>query len=93
MGELIYSMMTTLDGFVAGPDNDLSWALIDEEIHRFINDRERSVPVTLYGRRMYEMMRYWQTADTLTDRPQYEHEFARIWQAKRKIVPLRAWCS
>jgi dihydrofolate reductase len=78
--------MTSLDGFVAGPNNDLGWALIDEEIHSFVNEREKSVPVCLYGRRMYEMMRYWQTPEAVADRPQYEKEFAEIWRAQRRIV-------
>ena len=86
MGKLSYSMMTTLDGFVDGPGSDLSWALIDEEIHRFVNERERPVSTCLYGRKMYEMMSFWQTPEAVTNNPEWEVEFAHLWRGQRKLV-------
>jgi dihydrofolate reductase len=58
----------------------------DEEVHRFVNDVERQVGTHLYGRRMYEVMAYWETAHTLADQPPFVHDFAQIWQGADKIV-------
>lgn len=58
-----YGMMVSLDGFVARPDGALDWVLIDEELHTFINNQERETGLYVYGRSLYEVMRYWQTAD------------------------------
>ncbi|MDQ2741514.1 MAG: dihydrofolate reductase family protein, partial [Chloroflexota bacterium] len=58
----------------------------DEEVHRFVNDLERPVGTYLYGRRMYEMMVYWETAHTLEGQPLFVQDFTEIWQAADKIV-------
>jgi dihydrofolate reductase len=58
-------------------------------VHSFVNDLERPVGTYLYGRRMYETMVYWQTADTLADVPSFIQDFAEIWQAADKIVYSR----
>ena len=86
MGKLIYSMITSLDGYVSDPNGDFSWGAPDEEPHEFINDLARSIGTYLYGRRMYETMVYWETAHTLPDLPPFILEYARIWQAADKIV-------
>lgn len=86
MRKLTYGMMVSLDGFVAQPDGALDWVLIDEELHTFINNQERDVGLYLYGRRLYETMRYWETADQDSTLLKFEQEFAKIWQAKPKIV-------
>ena len=86
MGILSYGMITSLDGFVAGPDDDFDWAEPDEESHRFVNERERSVGTYLYGRRMFETMRAWAEDDWLADQPDYVHDYARIWRAADKVV-------
>ena len=62
MGRLIYSAIASLDGYVADADGDFDWAAPDEEVHALVNDLERTVGTDLYGRRMYETMRYWETA-------------------------------
>jgi len=67
MAKLNYSAITSLDGYVADVDGNFDWAAPDEEAHTFINDLERPVGTHLYGRRMYELMRYWETAHALTD--------------------------
>src|SRR6266487_3057516 len=86
MARLIYSAITSLDGYVADETGKFDWAAPDEEVHRFVNDLERPVGTYLYGRRMYEVMVYWETAHTLPDQPSFARDFAEIWQAADKIV-------
>ena len=86
MAKLIYSGITSLDGYVAGEDGDFDWSVPDEEVHTFVNDLERPVGTYLYGRRMYEVMVAWETARTLADQPPFMQDFAEIWQAANKIV-------
>ena len=86
MRKVIYSPMVSLDGFVEGPNRNLDWGSIDEELHRFINDQQQQIDTYLFGRRMYEVMVYWDTADTDPSNPEYVLEFARIWKTIRKIV-------
>jgi dihydrofolate reductase len=69
MGKLIYSAITSLDGYVADQDGNFDWAEPDEEVHTFVNDLERTVGTYLYGRRMYEVMAFWETALALADLP------------------------
>jgi dihydrofolate reductase len=86
MANLIYSTIASLDGYVADEDGKFDWAAPDDEVHGFVNDLERSVGTYLYGRRMYEVMVFWETADTLIDEPPVFQDFAQIWQAADKIV-------
>jgi dihydrofolate reductase len=86
MRKVIYSMLVSLDGFIEGPNRELDWHVIDEELHRFINDQQSEFDTYLYGRRLYEVMTYWETADQNPASPAYELEFARIWQSMPKIV-------
>ena len=86
MAKLIYSAITSLDGYVADENGNFDWAAPDEEVHRFVNDLERPVGTYLYGRRMYEVMVYWESAHTLADQPPFIQDFAEIWQAAHKIV-------
>ena len=86
MANLIYSAITSLDGYVADVDGNFDWAAPDEEVHSFVNDLERPVGTYLYGRRMYETMVFWETADTLVDQPPVIQDYAEIWQAADKIV-------
>jgi dihydrofolate reductase len=86
MGKLIYSMITSLDGFVEGPDGEFGWGAPDEEMHRFIDEQFASVRTFLYGRRMYETMSYWETAHAEPGQPQALVDYARGWQAADKIV-------
>jgi dihydrofolate reductase len=85
MRKLIYSMSLSLDGFVAGPDGAIDWSVPDEELFRFHHQQVREIGVHLCGRRLYETMVYWETAD---ESPLVaEHiEFARTWKALPKIV-------
>jgi dihydrofolate reductase len=89
MAKLIYSAIASLDGYVADEEGNFDWAAPDEEVHSFVNDLERPVGTYLYGRRMYEVMVYWETAHTLADQPPVGQDFAEIWQAADKIVYSR----
>jgi dihydrofolate reductase len=86
MRKLIYSMGVSLDGFIAGPHGEIDWSAPDEELHRFHNQQARETGAHLYGRRLYEAMTYWETADEKPSIPEHELEFARIWKDTPKIV-------
>src|SRR5437899_2248941 len=83
MAKLIYSAITSLDGYVADEDGNFDWAAPDEEVHAFVNNLERPVGTYLYGRRMYEVMAVW---ETLTDEQPVVRDFAEIWRAADKVV-------
>ena len=89
MAKLIYATIMSLDGYVADKDGDFDWAAPDDEVHDFVNDLERRVGTYLYGRRMYEVMRYWETAHALTELPSVAQDYAQIWRAADKIVYSR----
>jgi dihydrofolate reductase len=86
MAKLIYSAITSLDGYVADEDGNFDWAAPDEEVHTFVNDLERSVGTYLYGRRMYEVMVAWESPRTFANQPPVVQDYAAIWQAADKIV-------
>jgi dihydrofolate reductase len=86
MRKLIYSMGISLDGFIAGPGGEIDWGAPDEELHRFHNQQTRELGAHLCGRRLYEVMSYWETADQQPSAPEHELEFARIWKGTPKIV-------
>ena len=86
MRKLIYSMGVSLDGFIAGPGGDFGWSAPDEELHRFHNAQTRELGGHLCGRRLYETMVFWETADRDPSLAEYGLEFARIWQKLPKVV-------
>jgi dihydrofolate reductase len=86
MAKLIYSSISSLDGYVADEDGNFDWAAPDEEVHAFINDLDRPLGTYLYGRRMYETMTGWETDPTLAEQSPQMEDFARIWQSADKIV-------
>lgn len=88
MAALIYSMITSLDGYVSDADGDFGWAAPDEQVHTFVNELERSVGTYLYGRRMYDTMLYWESPPA--DLPEVERDYAAIWQAADKVVYSRS---
>ena len=88
--KLIYSAITSLDGYVADADGNFDWAAPDDEVHSFVNDLERPVGTYLYGRRMYEVMVYWETAHTAAGQRPVTQDFAEIWQRADKIVYSRS---
>jgi len=89
MARLIYSAIASADGYVEDAGGGFDWAAPDEELHRFVNDLERPVGTYLYGRRMYQTMFYWETADTVPGQTPSAREFAGNWQAADKIVFFR----
>ena len=89
MAKLIYSALTSLDGYVADEDGNFDWAVPDEEVHAYINDLARPLGTYLYGRRMYETMVGWETDPTLAEQSPLMRDFAEIWQAAEKIVYSR----
>jgi len=89
MIKVIYSTIASLDGYMADEDGEFGWAAPDEQVHAFINDLELGVGTFLYGRRMYEVMRYWETADATSGRTAVEQDYAQIWRSADKIVYSR----
>lgn len=88
-GALIYSVITSLDGYVVDDSGNFDWAAPDEQVHAFVNDQEREIGTYLYGRRMYEVMKVWQTMPGADDEPAVVHDYAAIWRAADKIVHSR----
>ncbi|MGH9278775.1 MAG: dihydrofolate reductase family protein [Acidimicrobiales bacterium] len=86
MAKLIYSAITSLDGYVEDEDGNFDWAMPDDEVHAFINDLERQAGTYLLGRRMYETMLVWETPELLPDQQPLMLDFAQVWQAADKIV-------
>ncbi|OCC07887.1 dihydrofolate reductase family protein [Streptomyces sp. PTY087I2] len=86
MAKLIYSMITSLDGYAEAAEGGLGAGAEDPEVHTFVNDLFRPVGTYLYGRRMYETMVYWETALDEPDQPPHIAQFARDWQAAEKVV-------
>lgn len=84
--KVIYSMSVSLDGFVADPGGQIDWSAPDEELHRFHNAQTREIGAHLLGRRLYEEMTYWDTAEENPSAPDHVLEFARIWKELPKVV-------
>jgi dihydrofolate reductase len=85
VGKLIYSAITSLDGYVADEHGNFDWGEPDGEVHSFINSLQRDVGTHLYGRRLYEVMVAWESLN-LQDQPPHMKEFAQIWRSADKIV-------
>src|SRR4051794_13232339 len=85
VAKLIYAAIASLDDYVADKDGKFDWAAPDEEVHTFVNDLERPIGTYLYGRRMYEVMSYWETALTRADQPPFIQDYAEIWQSADKV--------
>jgi dihydrofolate reductase len=83
---LIYSAISSLDGFIEDADGGFNWAAPDDEVHAFINDLERAVGTYLFGRRMYETLMVWETDPALVAGSPISRDYAAIWAAADKIV-------
>ena len=90
MAKLIYSALTSIDGYVADESGNFAWAEPDAEVHTFVNDLMRPIGTHLYGRRMYEVLVAWESDDLLVDQPPVIHDFARTWRAADKVVYSRS---
>jgi dihydrofolate reductase len=89
MAKLIYSAIESLDGYVADEEGKFDWSEPDDEVHSFINTLEAPVGTYLYGRRLYDVMAYWESPPGIADQPLYSQDFAEIWQAAEKVVYSR----
>ena len=86
MRSVTYSMGVSLDGYIAGPDGGFDWTAPDEEVFSFVTDEIRQVGVHLLGRRLYETMLYWETADQDPSLDDSMLEWAALWKALPKVV-------
>ena len=86
MRKLIYSMSVSLDGFIADPVGEIDWSVPDDELFRFHTEQVRELGGHLLGRRLYETMVYWETAEEQPSLSEDEREFARIWKELPKVV-------
>ena len=88
MGKLIYAANISLDGYLEDESGSFDWSVPDDEVHAFWNDQQRHLGTSLYGRRMYEVMRYWDE-----DHPEWtpeERDFAAVWRRQPKWVVSRS---
>jgi dihydrofolate reductase len=86
MRSVTYSMGASLDGYIVGPDGRFDWTEPDPEVFRFWIDEIRDVGVHLMGRRLYETMLYWETADQDRSLDDAELEWASLWNPLPKVV-------
>jgi dihydrofolate reductase len=85
--KLIYMMNTSLDGYIAAPGDDIGWSEPSDELHQWFNDRAREIGLSLYGRKLWELMSaHWPTADQEPGSPPVEVDFAHVWQRTPKVV-------
>src|SRR5947209_12428734 len=90
MATLIYSAITSLDGYIEDDEGEFDWSEPDDEVHAFVNDLERPIGTYLYGRRMYETMVFWETVSAASDEPAVFWDYAGIWRAAEKVVYSRS---
>jgi dihydrofolate reductase len=85
MAKLIYSALTSLDGYVNDESGEFEWATPDEQVHAFVNEIERGIGTYLYGRRIYQVMAPWETMET-DGAPAVTADFKQIWRSADKVV-------
>jgi dihydrofolate reductase len=90
MRDVIYSMSTSLDGYIASPDGGIDWTAPDDELFRFHTEQTRSIAVQLMGRRLYETMLVWETLDQEGSASEMLVDFARVWKPIPKLVFSRS---
>lgn len=86
MGRLVYVSIGSLDGYFADEDGNFDWSAPDEDVHGFINAREAAVSAELYGRRLYDVMKVWETFGTHPDDSEVEREYGEQWRNRDKVV-------
>jgi dihydrofolate reductase len=89
VAKLIYAVLASLDGYIEDTHGKFDWARPDEEVHAFVNDLERPVGTHLYGRRMYEMMEFWETGPAPDEESPAMRDYAEVWRAADKVVYSR----
>lgn len=90
MAKIVYGMLMSLDGYIAGPDGGSALPVPGSALHWHFNAMMQQTSVALYGRRMYEIVRYWETADKVAGASDVEVDFARAWQETPKIRRIPA---
>jgi len=86
MRSVTYSMGVSLDGYIVGPDGRFDWSEPDDELFRFATEEIRTVDVHLMGRRLYETMLYWETAEQDPSLDESGREWTRLWNPLPKVV-------
>jgi dihydrofolate reductase len=86
MAHLVYSVIASLDGYVADESGRFDWAAPAPDVHRAVNELEARVGTYLYGRRMYEVMAVWQDLPGLEQASAVEQDYAAIWKSADKVV-------
>ena len=86
MRKLIYSIATSLDGYINDASGSLDWVPVDEEYHRFANALQAATGLSIYGTNMWRTMVFWNTAEGQPGSPDYVDEFARLWKPSAKLV-------
>jgi dihydrofolate reductase len=88
MADLIYSSITSLDGYIEDSGGEFDWAEPDVEVHAAVNDLERPVGTYLYGRRLYDTMVAWETMP-VEGVAAVAVDYGEIWRAADKVVYSR----
>lgn len=86
MRSVTYSMSVSLDGYIVGPDGGFDWSAPDPDVFRFWIDDIRQTGVHLLGRRLYETMLFWETADQDPSLDEAQLEWTALWKALPKVV-------
>jgi dihydrofolate reductase len=85
MGHIFYGLAVSVDGYIASAQRgDIGLPVPEEALHRHFNEMQARIALSLYGRNMYEVMRYWDAPPTET--ADFEQEYARAWQRTPKVV-------
>lgn len=83
---MVFSVIGSLDGYIADDQGNFDWAYPGEEVIAFLNERSEGVNTHLYGRRMYEMMAVWETDPAAAEQSPESAAFAEVWKQARKVV-------
>jgi dihydrofolate reductase len=89
VGRLIYSTQVSLDGFIEDRSGSFGWSEPDDEVHAYINDVLRPIGTHLYGRRLYDVMVFWETVPDDSSVPPVQRDFGRVWRGADKVVYSR----
>ena len=84
-GQIVYGFLVSVDGYIASAQGpDIGLPVPEEALHRHFNEMQKRVALNLYGRNMYEVMRYWDAPPA--ESSAFEQEFAAAWQRTPKVV-------
>jgi dihydrofolate reductase len=89
VGRLVYSTQVSLDGFITDRSGAFDFTEPDEEVHAFVNDSLRPIGTHLYGRRLYDVMVFWETVPDDSSVSPVMRDFGRLWRSVDKVVHSR----